>query len=425
MQPFFSISIPTLGKIDQWKFAIQSILDQTFKDFEIIAIDSGPETASRPIIESLNDPRIHYINTSDKDPRLNWDRGFREARGTYIIWFEDDNYMLPHELMQLAMVINETDADIVTGECVHWRGAGHYIKNFRNQLIVRKQLFSGEVKRIDQKNIIRTILDIPQHEKPTRSRMHMTHTAVRHTLVDRYISRVGKISFGSTGTHALRVGLLALARTIYLVERPLSIIGMTGSSLSDAWGKSYPHTKFPKFEYRISPVTGHTNVNYRNENYLLVKNYLKKEMAEFVLDEIRFFRSYRYELIFIIQPWKELFRVWYELLRVLQHSSDAHVRALYRNTLLYFCIAVATKCARIIRLYDFIKLILGELRKSKKAQIIIPLDGYGVKNIRECAQKLPFIIEKELGLTYEKFCGLPASIHANNSFPSQSPRATI
>ena len=64
MNPFFSISVPTLGKLDQWKLALQSVLDQTYKDFEIIIINDGSNDQTQIIADKLagDDDRIKVIN---------------------------------------------------------------------------------------------------------------------------------------------------------------------------------------------------------------------------------------------------------------------------------------------------------------------------------------------------------------------------
>ena len=132
MRPQFSIILCTLGKVDQWALTIESVLAQSFIDFEIIAIDSGPKSASEPVINKLNDPRIKYVNAEGKDPRLNWDLGYRNATGQYLMWVDDDNYLLPFEFSELIKLIRDTGADVVSGDHIHWQDQYHPVIKYRN-----------------------------------------------------------------------------------------------------------------------------------------------------------------------------------------------------------------------------------------------------------------------------------------------------
>lgn len=407
MNNLFSVICPTLGKLNQWKMSIQSVLDQDFKDFEIIAIDSGPEEESSPVIKQLSDQRIKYFNVAEKDPRLNWDFGFRKSSGQYVIWFDDDNYMLPHQLSQLAEVIKNEGADLITGAHVHWRGFGHPIESARNQLIIPSKLFSGKIISINPKTIIKNLFLGREAPDAVATRVGISMSAARRDLAENLLDKIKEINFGSTGTHALRIGLLALAKKYFFIDRPLTVGAQAGTSYSDVWPRQSSKIKLPRFEYNLSKVTGNTYTNYRHENHLLIKARLKEELAEFNDDETVFLKTYARELAFIDLSWRDLAKKWSELLRVIQSYKNNEALNLKREFLKYIFHAVTIKFLRVSRLYDFVKKFFETRRKSKKNKIIISLDSYDVKNIRDCAQKMPQIVEKELGMNFKQFCGLP------------------
>lgn len=406
MNPLFSVICPTLGKLNQWKMSIQSVLDQDFKDFEIIAIDSGPEGKSYTVIKSLNDRRIKYFNVAEKDPRLNWDFGFRESNGQYVIWFDDDNYMLPHQLSQFAEVIKGEGADLITGAHVHWRGFGHPIESARNQLIIPTQLFSGKVSQINPKEIIRNIFLSSAKPGAVATRVGISMSTARRDLVENLLGKMREINFGTTGTHALRIGLLALAKKYFFIDKPLTIGAQAGTSYSDVWPKQSSKIKLPRFEYNFSKVTGNTYTNYRHENHLLIKKYLSDELAEFDDDKTIFLETYARELAFIDPSWMDLAKKWSELFRFIRSFKNNEANNLKKRFLKYIFYAIIIKFLRMAHFYGFVKKIFENRRKSKKNKIVISLDKYGVENIRDCAQKMPEVIEKELKIPYSKFCHL-------------------
>ncbi|MBI2121729.1 MAG: glycosyltransferase family 2 protein [Candidatus Sungbacteria bacterium] len=392
-RPFFSVIIPTLGKIEGWKLSIQSILEQTFNDFELIAIDSGPETESRPIVEKLNDPRIKYVNTDGQDPRLNWDVGFKNAKGEYIIWAEDDNYLLPSELTEFANAISKTDADFITAEHIHWRGLEHPLKRARNCLIIRKGLFSGEITPLDAKNVIRRIFDLPYKGKFVS--IHFSATAVKKELAEKLMNKIKEINFGTTGSHALRIGLVALAKNAYHIDQPLAIVGQSGTSMSDVWPKPFSKIKRPEFKFILSPVRANTYTNYRLENHLLIKKYLPDELAEFPIDYHRFFRTYHKELAHLDLSWKETIAKWNELFYYVNISEDQNIKKLKREINISFLRGLIIKLMRVLKIYGLIKNVLERVRMPKGG-IEISLFPYEVTNIQECSHKLPEIIKKEI-----------------------------
>ncbi|MCK5357086.1 MAG: glycosyltransferase family 2 protein, partial [Elusimicrobiales bacterium] len=64
MKPKISVVIPTHNRPDRVKRAIQSVLNQTFQDFEIIVVDDGVKERAEQAVKSFNDPRIKYIQHS-------------------------------------------------------------------------------------------------------------------------------------------------------------------------------------------------------------------------------------------------------------------------------------------------------------------------------------------------------------------------
>ncbi|MEN6351585.1 MAG: glycosyltransferase family A protein [Syntrophomonas sp.] len=79
--------------------AIQSILDQTYTNFEFIIIDDASTDNSRILAESYNDPRILILSNSH-NMRLagSLNRGIIDARGKYIARMDADDISLPHRL---------------------------------------------------------------------------------------------------------------------------------------------------------------------------------------------------------------------------------------------------------------------------------------------------------------------------------------
>ena len=81
------------------KEAIDSILSQTFKDFECIIVNDGSKDSTSEIILSYNDPRIIYIdNGTNKGLVYSLNVGLVKSRGKYIARMDADDIALPQRL---------------------------------------------------------------------------------------------------------------------------------------------------------------------------------------------------------------------------------------------------------------------------------------------------------------------------------------
>jgi glycosyltransferase involved in cell wall biosynthesis len=104
--------------------SIESILDQTFTDFEFIIIDDGSTDNSRNIIEMYEDKRIKLFSQENRGlaKSLNW--GISKARGKYIARMDADDFSFPDRLEKQFSFLEEnpncvasgTNADIIDEE---------------------------------------------------------------------------------------------------------------------------------------------------------------------------------------------------------------------------------------------------------------------------------------------------------------------
>jgi glycosyltransferase involved in cell wall biosynthesis len=90
---------------------INSVLTQTFSDFELLMLDDGSTDKSAEIILSYNDPRINYIQC-DHDFAGTLNKGLFLSQGKYIAQIDHDDMMLPYRL-QTQYDFMEANPDVV------------------------------------------------------------------------------------------------------------------------------------------------------------------------------------------------------------------------------------------------------------------------------------------------------------------------
>ncbi len=89
------------------KSAIESILNQTFKDFEFVIVDDCPKDDREKIIKSFNDDRIRYVkNKTNLGITPSRNRLIDMARGEYLAVFDHDDISLPDRLEEQVKVLD-------------------------------------------------------------------------------------------------------------------------------------------------------------------------------------------------------------------------------------------------------------------------------------------------------------------------------
>src|SRR5688500_2786357 len=85
LMPRFSIVIFTKNRSDLIGFALESVLNQTFPDFEVIIADNDDTDATAKVLSTYQDSRIRYLRTGSLSMIDNWEAGVSLACGEYVL----------------------------------------------------------------------------------------------------------------------------------------------------------------------------------------------------------------------------------------------------------------------------------------------------------------------------------------------------
>jgi glycosyltransferase involved in cell wall biosynthesis len=95
--PYVSVIIPTYNRADCVTNAIDSVLAQTYADYEIIVIDDGSEDNTQEVISAYGD-RLTHIHQDNQGLAAARNAGVRAARGEWIALLDSDDVWLPEKL---------------------------------------------------------------------------------------------------------------------------------------------------------------------------------------------------------------------------------------------------------------------------------------------------------------------------------------
>ena len=105
--PRVTVIIPTYNRSEVLPFAIASVLEQTFTDFELLVIGDGCTDNSADVVNAIGDPRVSWINIVRTGHQAGPNNeGLRRARGESIAYLGHDDLWLPHHLSVLVAALD-------------------------------------------------------------------------------------------------------------------------------------------------------------------------------------------------------------------------------------------------------------------------------------------------------------------------------
>lgn len=114
--PIISVIITTYNRADLIQRAIISVLNQTYKDFELIIVDDGSIDNTKEIIEKFKnkDSRIKYFYQENQGWPSALNKGLSLAQGEYIAFLDSDDEWLPQKLeKQIEVFENNLSVGLV------------------------------------------------------------------------------------------------------------------------------------------------------------------------------------------------------------------------------------------------------------------------------------------------------------------------
>ena len=117
--PTVSIIIPTYNRASMLREAIQSVLDQTYSDFEVIVVDDGSTDETQEVVKAFSDSRIRYIFQENGGRSKARNRALSLAQGRYIAFLDSDDLFLAGKLeKQVAALDSEPGFAMVYSSAV-------------------------------------------------------------------------------------------------------------------------------------------------------------------------------------------------------------------------------------------------------------------------------------------------------------------
>lgn len=135
-----SVVIPTYNRADVLPRAIDSVLDQSYRDFEVVVVDDGSEDHTEDVVSSYDDKRVTYVSQRNNGANHARNNGVQNAESKYISFLDSDDEFHENHLHTVVEKLEEdsTIAAVLTS----YRGV------YENQ-IEKREVKTGTIPQID------------------------------------------------------------------------------------------------------------------------------------------------------------------------------------------------------------------------------------------------------------------------------------
>ncbi|MEH7413682.1 glycosyltransferase family 2 protein, partial [Neobacillus drentensis] len=144
----FSVVMAVYNGEEYLKEAIDSILHQTYKDFEFIIVNDGSSDKTREILNLLEDNRVRVIHLDENKGLANaLNIGIQNANGEWIVRQDADDVSYPHRIMEQANHIKSHPDVILLGSHIKCFSGRPSVS--KNKVKVVEKYFNGFLNRAD------------------------------------------------------------------------------------------------------------------------------------------------------------------------------------------------------------------------------------------------------------------------------------
>ena len=119
-KPFFSIIIPVYNVAPYLRECLDSVLAQTFKDWECICVDDGSTDGSGEILDEYaeKDARIRVLHQGNAGVSLARELGLSKAIGNYVVWVDPDDWIDSCHLFSIWNIAKSNEIDFIWSNLV-------------------------------------------------------------------------------------------------------------------------------------------------------------------------------------------------------------------------------------------------------------------------------------------------------------------
>lgn len=223
-----SIVIPTRNRGHLLHYALRSVIQQTYKNLEIVVCDNFSVDNTREIVDSFNNKDIIYMRT---DTVLsmpdNWEFALSRATGEYVAYLTDDSYLLPDSISKAMKDLDRFNVKVVV-----WKHCAYFASDWlesarRNILYFPKVTFKSYL--MNSKASLRKLYDL---DGSISTMVPKSLNSLCHrSIMEKAAGVQHRFFLPSCPDYTSAASILLNVPEYLLIDQPLYVDGVTTSSI--------------------------------------------------------------------------------------------------------------------------------------------------------------------------------------------------
>lgn len=198
----FSVIIPLYNKELSVKNTIQSVLNQSYQDFEIVIVNDGSTDNSVKEVEKLDDKRIRLIHQENQGVSAARNKGIKEARNEWVAFLDADDLWMKEHLEEYGNAIESSPN-------INWLSSGYTTKTKKKEI---DNIYSkGGVLNNVFEDLINGLS------------IHTSTVCIKKKLFDKYPDLYFRVGMNNSEDREVWYKLCCIDRSPYYIDKTLSI----------------------------------------------------------------------------------------------------------------------------------------------------------------------------------------------------------
>lgn len=252
-KPFITLIIPTRERAETLRFTLETALDQTKDNFEVIVSDNFSQDNTRRVVDSFRDPRLKYFNTGRRLSMCdNWDFAVAHAKGHYVIVIGDDDGILPGAIDRLQSFIRLNPSPIY-----YWQAHEYYWPIDDKPPAITHLAPTVPPRQMDLRKLVSFAVRWGTWRYGALPLLY--HSAVRKDILEKIKSRTGRVFHSTNPDVFMAFALPVFADKAVNVGEGLTVSGRSAKSNGGSSVAKDGEVVFQKFvreygDYRMHPT---------------------------------------------------------------------------------------------------------------------------------------------------------------------------
>lgn len=143
-----SVILPAWRAAETVEAAVRDILDQSWRDLEVLAVHQGPRDATREALERITDRRFHILHEDEPDLARALELGRRAASGAWIARMDADDRCPPERLAEQVAHADRTGAEVVPCRLEPFPAGREAFTQWQNGLVRHEEMYEERLVEV-------------------------------------------------------------------------------------------------------------------------------------------------------------------------------------------------------------------------------------------------------------------------------------